>query len=140
MFFFLMLRRPPRSTRTDTLLPDTTLFRSLRGRDGAGEGVGDRMPRFAARRIVGVRRVDQRAMTLAREAAFARDRRVDRRGLAVAVVAGIGQAVPGLAGVGIDRMDARAARLAIVAGLVGGPHYPTNRVVGGGSVGGDGRG
>src|SRR3546814_956414 len=27
--FFLMLRRPPRSTRTDTLFPDTTLFRSM---------------------------------------------------------------------------------------------------------------
>src|SRR3546814_175558 len=27
-FFFLMLRRPPRSTRTDTLFPYTTLFRS----------------------------------------------------------------------------------------------------------------
>src|SRR3546814_17953879 len=26
-----MLRRPPRSTRTDTLFPYTTLFRSLRG-------------------------------------------------------------------------------------------------------------
>src|SRR3546814_19049831 len=31
MFFFLMLRRPPRSTRTDTLFPYTTLFRSRRG-------------------------------------------------------------------------------------------------------------
>src|SRR3546814_14333476 len=30
MFFFLMIRRPPRSTRTDTLLPYTTLFRSIR--------------------------------------------------------------------------------------------------------------
>src|SRR3546814_12269723 len=48
---------------------------ALRGLDGAGEGVGDRMPRFAARRIVGVRRVDQRAMTHAREGAFARGRR-----------------------------------------------------------------
>src|SRR3546814_20422502 len=28
VFFFLMLRRPPRSTRTDTLFPYTTLFRS----------------------------------------------------------------------------------------------------------------
>src|SRR3546814_8714979 len=28
LFFFLMLRRPPRSTRTDTLFPYTTLFRS----------------------------------------------------------------------------------------------------------------
>src|SRR3546814_5584930 len=30
MCFFLMIRRPPRSTRTDTLFPYTTLFRSLR--------------------------------------------------------------------------------------------------------------
>src|SRR3546814_15410890 len=29
-FFFLMLRRPPRSTLTDTLFPYTTLFRSAR--------------------------------------------------------------------------------------------------------------
>src|SRR3546814_4160931 len=30
-FFFLMIRRPPRSTRTDTLFPYTTLFRSRVG-------------------------------------------------------------------------------------------------------------
>src|SRR3546814_20712302 len=30
--FCLMIRRPPRSTRTDTLFPYTTLFRSLGGR------------------------------------------------------------------------------------------------------------
>src|SRR3546814_15326304 len=29
-FFFVMIRRPPRSTRTDTLFPYTTLFRSAR--------------------------------------------------------------------------------------------------------------
>src|SRR3546814_12315414 len=28
VIFFLMIRRPPRSTRTDTLFPYTTLFRS----------------------------------------------------------------------------------------------------------------
>src|SRR3546814_8298435 len=28
LVFFLMIRRPPRSTRTDTLFPYTTLFRS----------------------------------------------------------------------------------------------------------------
>src|SRR3546814_7965154 len=28
LLFFLMIRRPPRSTRTDTLFPYTTLFRS----------------------------------------------------------------------------------------------------------------
>src|SRR3546814_18846983 len=30
-FCFLMIRRPPRSTRTDTLFPYTTLFRSKYG-------------------------------------------------------------------------------------------------------------
>src|SRR3546814_4339879 len=29
LFLFLMIRRPPRSTRTDTLFPYTTLFRSM---------------------------------------------------------------------------------------------------------------
>src|SRR3546814_14455788 len=29
VIFFLMIRRPPRSTRTDTLFPYTTLFRSI---------------------------------------------------------------------------------------------------------------
>src|SRR3546814_17120921 len=31
IFFFLMIRRPPRSTRTDTRFPYTTLFRSQSG-------------------------------------------------------------------------------------------------------------
>src|SRR3546814_12171251 len=39
-FFLLMIRRPPRSTRTDTLFPYTTLFRSGE-RDGEVAGVGD---------------------------------------------------------------------------------------------------
>src|SRR3546814_4697623 len=34
LFFFLMIRRPPRSTRTDTLFPYTTLFRSTEDRAG----------------------------------------------------------------------------------------------------------
>src|SRR3546814_13786316 len=33
-----MIRRPPRSTRTDTLFPYTTLFRSHRENDRAGLG------------------------------------------------------------------------------------------------------
>src|SRR3546814_19747256 len=36
-----MIRRPPRSTRTDTLFPYTTLFRSQRGLAGA-VGTDDR--------------------------------------------------------------------------------------------------
>src|SRR3546814_2126919 len=57
VFFFLMIRRPPRSTRTDTLFPYTTLFRSLHRRDrvrhhhaGApATGDGGRAARSAAR-------------------------------------------------------------------------------------------
>src|SRR3546814_1492414 len=41
-FFFLIIRRPPRSTRTDTLFPYTTLFRSLRP---AGAGRASPSPR-----------------------------------------------------------------------------------------------
>src|SRR3546814_15805388 len=36
LFFFLMIRRPPRSTRTDTLFPYTTLFRSAAAGGAAG--------------------------------------------------------------------------------------------------------
>src|SRR3546814_19597250 len=36
--FFLMIRRPPRSTRTDTLFPYTTLFRSIVGQHLGVEG------------------------------------------------------------------------------------------------------
>src|SRR3546814_20181996 len=35
--FFLVLRRPPRSTRTDTLFPYTTLFRSRQRVGDAGD-------------------------------------------------------------------------------------------------------
>src|SRR3546814_4252547 len=37
-FFFLMIRRPPRSTRTDTLVPYTTLFRSFQISDAVVGG------------------------------------------------------------------------------------------------------
>src|SRR3546814_6528748 len=41
--FFLMIRRPPRSTRTDTLFPYTTLFRSrwLQAADAFGDALDD---------------------------------------------------------------------------------------------------
>src|SRR3546814_16521432 len=35
-----MIRRPPRSTRTDTLFPNTTLFRSAHGLAETAEGSG----------------------------------------------------------------------------------------------------
>src|SRR3546814_8295327 len=45
-FFFLMRRRPPRSTRTDTRFPYTTLFRStvaIVGPSGAGKSTISRI-------------------------------------------------------------------------------------------------
>src|SRR3546814_1599911 len=56
IFFCLMIRRPPRSTRTDTLFPYTTLFRSqpplascrpvltVRTWAGLGDGLAKRRP------------------------------------------------------------------------------------------------
>src|SRR3546814_4662457 len=48
LFFFLMIRRPPRSTRTDTLFPYTTLFRSS---NSMTEKVAHRPPRRVDRRL-----------------------------------------------------------------------------------------
>src|SRR3546814_17121765 len=62
--FLLMIRRPPRSTRTDTLFPYTTLFRShqlleaahraeLRVRDQRGHGAADRCFHVDGRVVAG---------------------------------------------------------------------------------------
>src|SRR3546814_15888134 len=42
VIFFLMLRRPPRSTRTDTLFPYTSLFRSDQGHSDGLTALRDR--------------------------------------------------------------------------------------------------
>src|SRR3546814_4665472 len=60
-----MIRRPPRSTRTDTLFPYTTLFRSLELELAAEEGVAaagvDHVARAEGQRIaVGAPRMHQR--------------------------------------------------------------------------------
>src|SRR3546814_18714955 len=44
VFFFIMIQRPPISTRTDTLFPYTTLFRSLRLNDRVLVKPGERVP------------------------------------------------------------------------------------------------
>src|SRR3546814_2228939 len=51
LFFFLMIRQPPRSTRTDTLFPYTTLFRSMGmekegARIGRHEGIAEALARL----------------------------------------------------------------------------------------------
>src|SRR3546814_13609560 len=81
MVFFLMSRRPPISTRTDTLFPDTTLFRSLRrevARDrllGAGQDVvvdqvaGDVGGAGVGKRFLdGIRRIGRRLCRLPTQA------------------------------------------------------------------------
>src|SRR3546814_12234346 len=70
-----MIRRPPRSTRTDTLFPYTTLFRSLRifvvlkmigaigdqvrAHRGAGQPLAEEIVEFSVRMQRAVRRVVQ---------------------------------------------------------------------------------
>src|SRR3546814_17476327 len=48
--FFLMIRRPPRSTRTDTLFPYTTLFRSVAHGIAGDPGCANKLPGFGLRR------------------------------------------------------------------------------------------
>src|SRR3546814_6406964 len=70
IFCFLMYQRPPRSTRTATLFPDTTLFRSVLPRslsrrldvrrDGAGCCIGYVLRRFARCAQCALDRHDQR--------------------------------------------------------------------------------
>src|SRR3546814_8152411 len=52
-YFFLMIRRPPRSTRTDTLFPYTTLFRSAADQDELVNAPFDRRDRCRWQRAVG---------------------------------------------------------------------------------------
>src|SRR3546814_15280117 len=66
--FVLMIRRPPRSTRTDTLFPYTTLFRSARHRQPV-HAAGRRRPGGAPAADVG------------RAAGAVRHRQAERRAL-----------------------------------------------------------
>src|SRR3546814_5985262 len=77
--FFLMIRRPPRSTRTDTLFPYTTLFRSDRrcpfglrgGRRLARQRDRPRARRGAGNDLPGLRRADDRNREIGRAEGFA---------------------------------------------------------------------
>src|SRR3546814_13290345 len=55
MFFFIMIRRPPRSTRTDTLFPYTTLFRSVHRRARRVDAAVERIDRLLAADLPGDR-------------------------------------------------------------------------------------
>src|SRR3546814_9575065 len=117
--FFLMIRRPPRSTRTDTLFPDTTLFRSGAGaaaqlqravfREARGLQLGDLLQQDLAHRRILVAQVDVAALAADRPGG---DQRPFQEAMRVAfqVVAVLEGAR--LALVGIDRHEARAGKAA----------------------------
>src|SRR3546814_17140793 len=104
-----MIRRPPRSTRTDTLVPYTTLFRSVSGGDAHDEA-RDRIVRLrlaAADRILAVGDLRARIAQLGRE--FIAPLRIETSRIIVRL---------GAAGEeGVEPGDARAA--AAAAEIVG---------------------
>src|SRR3546814_10275513 len=105
VFFFLMIRRPPRSTRTDTLFPYTTLFRSAAPRRAERpehrdpqwrEGRARRVDRHPRRRRPERPGRHPEAARTARAVADGREavRRLARR------PPGLGQQAPGLEEIG----------------------------------------
>src|SRR3546814_16371117 len=78
--FFLIIRLPPRSTRTDTLFPYTTLFRSVHGRPQKGpQSCGPflwtrRKPRLICRYVGGAAHESRLASLLSGKWPPARDR------------------------------------------------------------------
>src|SRR3546814_17942466 len=73
LFFFLMIRRPPRSTRTDTLFPYTTLCRSafgLAGRLGCDRGEAQAIIDRHFDRFPGIRNYIAETLSGARESGY----------------------------------------------------------------------
>src|SRR6056297_3571103 len=81
-FFFLMIRRPPRSTRTDTLFPYTTLFRShpAPARHGLERAVGADLDAAGGVRGRARLRQDVPVVEGAAREAVGVPQRIDRRG------------------------------------------------------------
>src|SRR3546814_17872030 len=75
-----MIRRPPRSTRTDTLFPYTTLFRSIAGIAERGDFAQVARLRHAAIGIFGIEQADIIAVGIAAEriGVVEPDQRADR--------------------------------------------------------------
>src|SRR3546814_12491162 len=94
---FLMIRRPPRSTRTDTLFPYTTLFRSV--------GVGARV------RVHGVGQAALLADLLEQPAGHAAAEDLVGHGHGPAVVVEGRQAAPAEAEVGLLRSEEHTSEL-----------------------------
>src|SRR3546814_10802626 len=79
--FFLRIRRPPRSTRTDTLCPYTTLFRSLAALAGLDQELGDIL--IGARRTRDLDRLRIRKELVGQLLDRRRHRRREKQGLPI---------------------------------------------------------
>src|SRR3546814_15535510 len=103
--FFLMLRRPPRSTRTDTLFPYTTLFRS---RAAARSDAARAVPPLPGTLPAAEGGLDGRPGADARH--LGRPRHLRRLGLAAAGAHGLAVRPRGLRG-GAGAVDRKSTRL-----------------------------
>src|SRR3546814_11697743 len=115
-----MIRRPPRSTRTDTLVPYTTLFRSVSGGDAHDEA-RDRIVRLrlaAADRILAVGDLRARIAQLGRE--FVAPLRIETSRIIVRLGAAGEEGVePGDARAAADAADIVGTGRAFVEPLIG---------------------
>src|SRR3546814_6281831 len=107
-----MIRRPPRSTRTDTLFPYTTLFRSCEPRRRPAGG-GARTPRIRAHRAR-----TRRAMKSVKPADLERQTRLDHAvrftlltGPDDATMEAVASRLIGLAGKEAERLDLTGSQL-----------------------------
>src|SRR3546814_8001576 len=108
-----MILRPPISTRTDTLFPDTTLFRSLVVGipvDGVGDTLLEAVRRRPTQLRLQLRRVDRVAAVVARAILDVGDLRVPR--LAVTARAALVEQRAD----GVDDLDVRALGVDAVVG------------------------
>src|SRR3546814_2923146 len=106
-----MIRRPPRSTRTDTLFPYTTLFRSVDAADVAVQVDPDARPVQPRRHLLDVGRLAGAVVALDHDPPVARETRQDRqRGVVVEQVGvvPVGDVLAGLGEGGDLHVDAEA--------------------------------
>src|SRR3546814_19281803 len=116
LVFFLMIRRPPRSTRTDTLFPYTTRCRSVQADSAGGQllfphrdfGAGNRGGnQHEHRRRLMRELVERREVHARRAGVFGHPRLFEQRGEGIALVVADGDDAPGGELAMVDRKSTR---------------------------------